>query len=85
MSVVGTDEQFHDISRFCGRHVEEKSVLGVDPTSNLGDFYVTPTVYENKLIVSKKTGKHPTFLVDSRRQKIRKLLLFCISVTKTLS
>lgn len=62
VSVVGTDEQFHDISRFCGRHVEEKSVLGVDPTFNLGDFYVTPTVYENKLIVNKKTGKHPIFM-----------------------
>ena len=62
VSAIGTDKQFYDISRFCARGVEEKSVLGVDPTFNLGDFYVTPTVYEHKLIVNKKTGKHPTFM-----------------------
>ena len=27
-SVVDTDEQFYDVSRFCGRGAEEKSVLG---------------------------------------------------------
>ena len=85
VSVVGTDEQFHDISRFCGRDVEEKSVLGVDPTFNLGDFYITPIVYENKLIVNKKTGKYLYGnSIDLRKQKIRELLLLCISVTKTL-
>ena len=56
------NSEFHDISRFCGRGVEEKSVLGIDPTFNLADFYVTPTVYEQKLIVNKRTGKHPTFM-----------------------
>ena len=61
VSAIGTDKQFYDISGFCARGVE-KSVLGVHPTFNLGDFYVTPTVYEHKLIVNKKTGKHPTFM-----------------------
>lgn len=82
--VVGTDEQFYDVSRFCGCGVEEKPVLGVDPTFNLGDFYITPTVYEHKLIVNKKTGKHPTFTGPTLIH-VQKLLLFHFSVTETLS
>lgn len=62
MSVVGTDQQFYDISRFCGRGSGVGSVIGVDPTFNLGDFYVTPTVYEHKLIINKVTRKHPCFI-----------------------
>jgi len=62
VSVVGTDQQFYDISRFCSRGLKETSVLGVDPTFNLGDYYVMPTVYEHKLIVNKTTRKHPFFV-----------------------
>ena len=63
MSVVGTDKQFDDIERFCACDDPVRgSVLGIDPTFNLGDFYVTPTVYEHKMIRNKVTGKHPTFL-----------------------
>ena len=62
MSVVGTDQQFYNISRFCGRGSGVGSVIGVDPTFNLGDFYVTPTVYEHKLIINKITRKHPCFI-----------------------
>jgi len=35
------------------------SVLGIDPTFNFGDFFVTPTVYEHKMLKNKVTGKHP--------------------------
>ena len=52
MSVVGTDQQFYDISRFCGHGSGVGSIIGVDPTFNLGDFYVTPTVYDHKLIIN---------------------------------
>ena len=63
MSIVGTDQQFYDISRFCTRSgCADGSVLGVDPTFDLGDFYVTPIVYEHQLIVNKETGKHPIFI-----------------------
>ena len=60
MSSVGTDQQF---SRFCTRsECADGSVLGVDPTFNLGDFYVTPIMYEHQLVVNKDTGKHPIFI-----------------------
>jgi len=35
--------------------------LGIDPTFNLGDFFVTPTVYEYKMLKNKVTGKHLFF------------------------
>ena len=62
-SVVGTDQQFYDISRFCSYSSSRiGSVLGIDPTFNLGDFFVTPTVYEHRLLRNKVTGKHPYFI-----------------------
>jgi hypothetical protein len=62
MSVIGTDQQFYDIERFCACIHTHSSVLGIVTTFNLGDFYVTPTVYEHKLVVNKITGKHPVFV-----------------------
>ena len=63
MSVVGTDQQFKDIVRFCAsENMAYGSVLGIDPTFNLGDFFVTPTVFEHKMIKNKITGKHPNFI-----------------------
>ena len=39
MSVVGTDQQFFDLSRFCACSKSMVgSVLGIDPTFSLGDF-----------------------------------------------
>lgn len=38
------------------------SVLGIDPTFNLGDFYVTVTTYENLMLNNRKTAKHPVFI-----------------------
>ena len=32
------------------------------PTFNLGDFHVTPIVYEHQMVVNKETGKHPIFI-----------------------
>ena len=37
-------------------------MLSVDPTFNLGTFYVTPLVFLHKAVVSRRTGKHPIFL-----------------------
>ena len=47
-------------------------VVGIDPTFNLGDFYITPTVYEHKMIRNKVTGKHPTFLGPTMIHQDRK-------------
>ena len=42
--VLFTDQQLYDIERFCtNRGSTTNSVFGVDPTFNLGNFYVTVT------------------------------------------
>lgn len=61
--VLATDQQLVDVERFCTSKTSGKSsVFGIDPTFNLGDFYVTVTTYENLLVVCRKTGKHPVFI-----------------------
>ena len=63
MLFVGLQYQFTDLERFCAnRNLTDNSILGIDPTFNLGDFYVTITTYEHKMLVSKRTKKHPVFI-----------------------
>ncbi len=41
MSVVGLEQQVYDMERFCACQDKPSGcVLGIDPTFNLGDFYV---------------------------------------------
>ena len=71
MCILSTDQQLFDVERFCASGGFHNSVLGIDPTFNLGDFYVTVTTYENLMLKNQKTGKHPFFigpmLVHQRR------------------
>jgi len=48
MCVLATNQQLVGIERFCTG--DPSSVLSVDPTFNLGAFYVTPTTYHNLLV-----------------------------------
>lgn len=48
-----------DVERFCT--CSNSSVLSIDPTFNLGPFYVTPTSYTN-LIVENDRGNNPALL-----------------------
>jgi len=59
MCVVATDQQLCDLECFCLG--TPSSVLSVDPTFNLGPFYVTPITYHN-LLVKTKNGNHPIML-----------------------
>ena len=59
MCILATDQQLVDMKRFCTRDVS--SVLSVDPTFNLGAFYVTPTTYHNPLVETKGCN-NPTLL-----------------------
>ena len=59
MCVLATSQQLADIERFCT--ASPSSVLSVDPTFNLGPFYVTPTTYHN-LLVKTGRGNHPVTL-----------------------
>ena len=48
MCVSATKQQLMDIERLCTG--EPSGVLSIDPTFNLGPFYVTPTTYHNLLV-----------------------------------
>ncbi|XP_060563165.1 uncharacterized protein LOC132722661 [Ruditapes philippinarum] len=50
------DQQITDIKRFCGTG---RTVLGIDKTYNLGDFHVTPTVYQDLSVIRESNGHHP--------------------------
>lgn len=46
MCVLATNNQLNDIERFCCNS-QQFSILGVDPTFNLGDFSVTVTTFRH--------------------------------------
>ena len=54
------DQHLVDINRFCV-DVPSPSILSIDPTFNLGRFFVTPMTYKNKSII-KSDGSHPIVL-----------------------
>jgi hypothetical protein len=52
--------QLNDVQRFC-TNPANFSILGVDPTFNLGDFMVTVTTYRH-LMLETNTGAHPVMI-----------------------
>ena len=52
-----TDQQITDLKRFCCK--EGGSVLGLDKTYNIGEFYVTPTVYKDLSVLRRSILNHP--------------------------
>ena len=60
MCVLATNQQLSDLQRFCTE--SPSSVLSIDPTFNLGPFYVTPTTHQN-LLVEQTREITPLFLV----------------------
>ena len=58
--VLTTDAQLANIKRFC-TVPGESYVLGVDPTFNLGKFYVTVTTYTYLQVENKLSHSSPTF------------------------
>ena len=58
---LALEDQLDNIVRFCTSSLRF-SVLGVDTTFKLGDFFVTLTTYKNLMLRSRRTGKHPVFL-----------------------
>ena len=59
MCVLATDKQLNDLQCFCTD--SPSSVLSINPTFNLGPFYVTPMTYHN-LLVKTERGNHPIIL-----------------------
>ena len=58
---LSSDNQLHDIERFCAGNYCW-SVLGVDPTFNICDYYVTVSTYKHSLLVKNGTNEHPVML-----------------------
>lgn len=54
--VYFTDEQAEDIVRECCRP-DSTSILSIDTTFNVGNYYVTTTLYRSGKIVNRKTNK----------------------------
>ena len=61
MAVVFYDWQLNDLERCCTNN-HSFSVLGVDTTFSLGDFYVTPTTYRHLMLEDAQSGKHPAII-----------------------
>ena len=61
MAVLATEQQLVDMERFCCDPYQF-SIFSVDPTFNLGEFSVTPTVFKNFILEDTKTHNSPTVL-----------------------
>ena len=61
MAVVFYDWQLNNLERFCTNN-HSFSVLGIDTTFSLGDFYVIPTTYRYLMLEDAQSGKHPAII-----------------------
>ena len=50
------------MERFLANTTDEHGILSIDPTYNLGQFYVTPTTYPHLMLEDVITRKHPSTL-----------------------
>ena len=60
------------------------SILPINTTFNIGDFYVTPTTYRHLLLEDRKTGKAPLLLGPTlihTRKKIDTFNYFAATLT----
>ena len=57
--VLCFDWQLKDLVRFL-MDPKQFSILTVDTTYSLGDFYVTPTIYKHLMLVDITSRQHPT-------------------------
>ena len=58
--VIATDSQLSNVAKFCSTP-SSHCVWGVDPTFNMGKFYVTVTTYTYTHVVRKCNNVSPTF------------------------
>lgn len=58
-SVCFTRQQFNDLIRFCAIG---DSVVNIDTTFELGDYYVTPITFRNLSVINPATNQHPLYL-----------------------
>lgn len=61
LAFLADARQLNDVERFC-TNSRKPGILSIDTTYNSGEFYVTPTTYRHRLLLSKRTGKYPVLL-----------------------
>ena len=59
--VLGTDVMCTDLVRCCTSDKHSHPIF-IDPTFNMGQFKVTPVVYKNIFLTSKRTSTNPIFI-----------------------
>ena len=59
--LIATDLQLLELEYFV-TNPSECTVLGIDPTFNLGEFVVTPIVYKILKLIHRRTNESPVFL-----------------------
>ena len=60
--ILYTDDQIRDVRRFCcSSPIGDGTVLGIDKTFNLGQLYVTATVFKHLALKRMATDTHPLF------------------------
>ena len=60
--ILFLDSQLEDMERFLVDN-DDFGILTIDPTYNLGQFYVTPTTYPHLMLQDITTKKHPSIIV----------------------
>ena len=56
--IVVSDRQLNDLARFCTTQFLPASVLCIDTTFNIGNFFVTPTTYKHKSWLTRTTERN---------------------------
>ena len=80
--VFCTDEQLHEIVKECCS-AKSQSILAIDTTYNVGDFYVTSTSYQSSKFIHSRTGKSavlpgPAMLHVRRSEKVFKYFIYTL-------
>ena len=70
--ILTAEQQIKDLKRFCTSNTLTPSVFCVDPTLNIGDYYVTATTYKHVVLTDVKYGGHPTILGPCKLHMKRK-------------
>ena len=83
MAVLFYDWQLKDLERFC-TNSHSFSVLSVDTTFNLGEFYVTPTTYRHLMLEGARSGKHQAIIGPVLVHQQLKLSTSLVSANKQL-
>lgn len=78
--VLASDAQLKNLVRFCTKQ-GAFCVMGIDPTFNLGKFYVTVTTYTYSHLENKSRGTSPTFFgpIFVHTERTYETLFFCYS------